>query len=59
VQIANRAGLVPRLRFVEAHLKELGDASERVAFAKRHFARPEHDERHTILAQAQEDLLPL
>ena len=59
VQIANRAGLLPRLKLVEAHLKELGDASERVAFAKRHFAHPESDERYTIPTQVQEDLLPL
>jgi len=45
VQIANRAGLLPRLKLVEAHLKELGDASERVAFAKSYFASPQADNR--------------
>jgi hypothetical protein len=46
VQIANRAGLLPRLKLVEAHLKELGDASARVAFAKRHFGHPKADEHY-------------
>jgi alpha-L-glutamate ligase-like protein len=38
VQIANRAGLLPRLKLVEAHAGELREARQRVAFAKRHFA---------------------
>jgi alpha-L-glutamate ligase-like protein len=46
VQIANRAGLLPRLKLVEAHLKELGDAGARVAFAKRHFGHPEADDHY-------------
>jgi alpha-L-glutamate ligase-like protein len=44
VQIANRAGLLPRLRLVEAHREKLTDASGRVAFAKKHFACPEAGE---------------
>jgi alpha-L-glutamate ligase-like protein len=37
VQIANRAGLLSRLRLVERYIKELGSAEERVLFAKQHF----------------------
>lgn len=40
IQIANRAGLLPRLRLVESNQHELGDAKDRVAFAKSHFAGP-------------------
>jgi hypothetical protein len=35
VQIANRAGLLPRLKLVEAHAGDLRDAGQRVALAKR------------------------
>jgi Sugar-transfer associated ATP-grasp len=59
VQIANRAGLLPRLEFVEAHLNELGDASERVAFAKRSFAHAEADVRYPAVAKVQEHLRPM
>ncbi|MBI4524166.1 MAG: alpha-L-glutamate ligase-like protein [Deltaproteobacteria bacterium] len=37
VQIANRAGLLPRLRLVEEHLNEFRSAEERVLFARRYF----------------------
>jgi len=55
VQIANRAGLVPRLEFVETHLKEIGDATERVAFAKRHFGSAQVDNRSLAVARVQEE----
>jgi alpha-L-glutamate ligase-like protein len=45
VQIANCGGLLPRLRLVEAHRQELTDPSQRVAFAKKHFACSEEGER--------------
>jgi alpha-L-glutamate ligase-like protein len=50
VQIANCAGLLPRLKLVQSHLKELGDASERVAFAKKHFAFAPADDRYRVVA---------
>lgn len=56
VQIANGAGLLPRLNLVEAHLKEQGDASERVAFAKSYFASPQADDRYRAVARVEEDL---
>jgi alpha-L-glutamate ligase-like protein len=37
IQIANHAGLLPRLKFVETQLQWLGSPRERVRFAKRHF----------------------
>jgi alpha-L-glutamate ligase-like protein len=56
VQIANRAGLLPRLKLVEAHRQELGDAGERVAFAKKYFAAAEADNRSAAVTRVQEDL---
>ncbi len=38
IQIANRTGLLPRLKLVEQYHDSLQDVDERVAFAKRHFA---------------------
>ncbi len=38
IQIANRAGLLPRLRLVEENIRRLTGTEERVAFAKRYFA---------------------
>ena len=38
IQIANRAGLLPRLRAVEANIAKLKTVSEKVAFAKENFA---------------------
>lgn len=40
IQIANRAGLGPRLQLVEQQRHALSSVDERVAFAKRHFAAP-------------------
>jgi alpha-L-glutamate ligase-like protein len=37
IQIANRAGLLPRLRAVEANIHKLKTAAEKVAFAKENF----------------------
>jgi len=37
IQIANRAGLLPRLYLVEQHHKELVSVEERVAFARKQF----------------------
>ncbi len=37
IQIANRAGLKPRLQAVEQHRQALQDISQRVAFAQQHF----------------------
>jgi alpha-L-glutamate ligase-like protein len=37
IQIANRAGLFPRLRSVEENYKALQGVEERVAFAQEHF----------------------
>ena len=37
IQIANRAGLVPRLDLVEQHYKALPDIDQRTAFAREHF----------------------
>ncbi|MCX5892262.1 MAG: alpha-L-glutamate ligase-like protein [Deltaproteobacteria bacterium] len=37
IQIANRAGLLPRIQRIEAHHQELADVEARVAFAKREF----------------------
>ena len=37
IQIANRAGLLPRIHRIEAHYQELTDVEARVAFAKREF----------------------
>ena len=38
IQIANREGLLPRLRLVEKHSASLKHLDERVAFAKQHFS---------------------
>jgi alpha-L-glutamate ligase-like protein len=56
VQIANRAGLLPRLKLVEANARELSDAGARVAFAKRHFASPQADNRSPAVDRVQEAL---
>jgi alpha-L-glutamate ligase-like protein len=37
IQIANRAGLLPRLRLVEQHRKELTGIKDRLIFSKQHF----------------------
>jgi alpha-L-glutamate ligase-like protein len=37
IQIANAAGLMHRVKLVEAHIQELPNASERIAFARAHF----------------------
>ena len=37
IQIANRAGLLPRLKMIESYGEELRTLEQRVAFAKRHF----------------------
>lgn len=37
IQIANRAGLLPRLKLVEQNHRSLHDVDERVAFAQKHF----------------------
>jgi alpha-L-glutamate ligase-like protein len=58
VQIANRAGLVPRLKLVEAHAGELGDARQRVAFAKQYFAHSETNENHASDIQVRATLRP-
>ncbi len=38
IQIANRAGLAPRLRAIEAQAPALGDRTARIAFARERFA---------------------
>ena len=38
IQIANRTGLVTRLKQVEQHHRGLVNVAQRIAFAKRHFA---------------------
>ncbi|MBW2518430.1 MAG: alpha-L-glutamate ligase-like protein [Deltaproteobacteria bacterium] len=38
IQIANRAGLLPRLRLVEQHYKDLKHIESRLAFSRQHFA---------------------
>ncbi len=38
IQVANNAGLIPRLEMVEHCYKDLGSVAERVAFAKENFA---------------------
>ena len=38
IQIANREGLLPRLRLVEKDRASVKDLNERIAFARRHFA---------------------
>ena len=38
IQIANKAGLLPRLKLIEKHHKSLGSINERVSFARDHFA---------------------
>ena len=55
VQIANCAGLLPRLKLVEAHRQELGDAGERVAFAKSNFASPRSASLDPAVAQLEDD----
>jgi alpha-L-glutamate ligase-like protein len=37
IQIANAAGLMHRVKLVEAHFQELPSADERIAFAREHF----------------------
>lgn len=37
IQIANKAGLLPRLTLVEKHYKSLGRINERIAFARKYF----------------------
>jgi alpha-L-glutamate ligase-like protein len=37
IQIANAAGLMPRVRLIEAHVKELPSLEARIAFAREHF----------------------
>lgn len=37
IQIANRAGLLPRLKMVEQHYKYLNNTEERTSFAQEHF----------------------
>jgi hypothetical protein len=37
IQIANRTGLLPRLKLVEQHHKELKNSKDRVAFSKQSF----------------------
>jgi hypothetical protein len=37
IQIANRAGLLPRLQLVEKHHHKLTNIEERLAFSKEHF----------------------
>jgi alpha-L-glutamate ligase-like protein len=37
IQIANRAGLLPRIQRIEAHHQELTDVESRIAFAKEEF----------------------
>ncbi|MBW2488581.1 MAG: alpha-L-glutamate ligase-like protein [Deltaproteobacteria bacterium] len=37
IQIANRAGLLPRLRLVEQHYKDLKHIESRLAFSRQHF----------------------
>ena len=37
IQTANAAGLMHRVKLVEAHIQELPSASERIAFARAHF----------------------
>lgn len=39
IQIANRAGLLPRLQLVEKHHQALTNIEERLAFSKEHFGR--------------------
>jgi Sugar-transfer associated ATP-grasp len=51
VQIANRAGLLPRLKLLEPHREELGEASEHVAFARSCFAYPQGDDCYQQLAE--------
>jgi len=41
IQIANRAGLLPRLRLVGAHRDQLTEIGDRIAFAREHFAARE------------------
>ena len=38
IQIANRSGLLPRLRLVEQHHKELTQIEDRLNFSRKHFA---------------------
>ncbi len=42
IQIANRAGLLTRLQFIEQNASTLKSIDDRIAFAKEHFA-PAHD----------------
>lgn len=38
IQIANRAGLLPRLQLVEQHQQDLPNIEERIAFSRKHFS---------------------
>ena len=38
IQVANNSGLLPRLKMVERHYKDLVSVQDRVAFAKENFA---------------------
>jgi alpha-L-glutamate ligase-like protein len=44
IQIANNAGLLPRLHLIEEHHESLPSIDERVAFAKKHFGVAAHDQ---------------
>ncbi len=46
IQIANKVGLLPRLRRVEAEAHKKMEIKERVAFAKMHFGATEHSIHH-------------
>jgi alpha-L-glutamate ligase-like protein len=59
VQIANRAGLLPRLRLVEANAGKLSDAGARVVFAKRHFAHSGTDDGNVIANRVERNLQPI
>ena len=37
IQIANRAGLLPRLRLIEKHQPDLSNIEDRIAFSRQHF----------------------
>lgn len=37
IQIANRAGLLPRLQLVERHQQDLSNIEDRIAFSRQHF----------------------
>ena len=43
IQIANKAGLIPRLEQVDSQVKQLKAVEEKIEFAKRHFASRHFD----------------